>query len=137
MNETAEVEVAAAIIFHNGKVLITQRYPEAHLGGLWEFPGGKRRPHETFEQCLERELREELGIAVRVGGLIQSITHRYPERTVHLNFYLCEWIGGDPKPLGCKDFAWVGCDELTQFDFPAADAAIVSLLQSTPEFWNR
>ena len=65
------IDVAAALVFRDGKLLITQRHADAHLGGLWEFPGGKREPNETFEACLARELREELGIEVdsgRVGG---------------------------------------------------------------------
>ena len=61
------VDVAAALVFREGKLLITQRHAEAHLGGLWEFPGGKRELNETFETCLKRELREELGIEVAVG----------------------------------------------------------------------
>src|SRR5262245_45725195 len=60
------IEVAAGLVFRGGKVLITQRRPDDHLGGLWEFPGGKREPNETFEQCLHRELKEELGIEVHV-----------------------------------------------------------------------
>ncbi len=83
------IEVAAGLVFRGGKLLLTQRHPEAHLGGLWEFPGGKREPGETFEQCLARELEEELGIEVTVGELIESITHVYPERTVHLRFFRC------------------------------------------------
>lgn len=131
------VEVGAAVIFQNGKVLIAQRCPEAHLGGLWEFPGGKRRPHETFEECIVRELREELGIEVRVGQLMETITHQYPERTVHLRFYSCELISGQPKPLGCNTFRWVSREELPQFDFPAADARLVKLLQAKPELWKK
>jgi mutator protein MutT len=61
------VEVSAGLVFRNGKLLITQRYPNAHLGGLWEFPGGKRECDESFEACLARELREELGIEAAVG----------------------------------------------------------------------
>ena len=52
------IEVSAALIFHHGKLLITQRRADSHLGGLWEFPGGKREAHETFEECLIREIRE-------------------------------------------------------------------------------
>ena len=61
----APVEVAAGLVFREGKLLITRRSAGGHLGGLWEFPGGKREPGETFEQCLHRELREELGIEVQ------------------------------------------------------------------------
>jgi mutator protein MutT len=73
------IEVSAGLVFRNGKLLITQRYTDAHLGGLWEFPGGKRECDETFEACLTRELREELGIDVRVGELVETIEHAYPE----------------------------------------------------------
>src|SRR6266853_275359 len=81
------IDVAAGLVFRDGKLLITQRYAEAHLGGLWEFPGGKREPNETFEQCLTRELSEELGIEVVVGQLVESLTHEYPGKSVHLRFF--------------------------------------------------
>jgi len=74
------VEVAAALVFREGKLLISQRHPDAHLGGLWEFPGGKREPDESFAQCLVRELREKLGIEVDVGPVWESVTHAYPGR---------------------------------------------------------
>src|SRR3977135_1003871 len=85
------IEVSAGLVFRGGKLLITQRHTDAHLGGLWEFPGGKREGEETFEQCLVRELREELGIEVRVGELLESLTHAYPDQTVHLRFFHCRW----------------------------------------------
>ena len=81
------VEVSAALIFRDGKILITQRHAKSHLGGLWEFPGGKREPGETFEQCLVRELREELGIEVEVGGLFEEISHAYAEKTVQSEIF--------------------------------------------------
>src|SRR2546423_2979763 len=86
---THPIEVAAGLVFRAGSLLITQRRPQDHLGGLWEFPGGKREPAETFEECLRRELREELGIEVQVQGLLASVQHAYPEKTVLLQFYRC------------------------------------------------
>src|ERR1700689_3372698 len=85
------VEVSAALIFRGGKLLITQRHKTSHLGGLWEFPGGKREAGETFEECLRRELAEELGIEAEVGRMVESLAHEYPERTVELRFFLCRW----------------------------------------------
>jgi mutator protein MutT len=130
------IDVAAALVFREGKLLITQRYPEAHLGGLWEFPGGKREDGETFEICLARELREELGIEVEVGPLFESITHDYPEKSVHLRFFKCRWRDREPQVLGCSAFAWVTPLGLSDYAFPAADARILQMLSNTPDLWD-
>jgi len=130
------LEVSAGLIFHNGKLLITQRHADAHLGGLWEFPGGKREADETFEQCLVRELREELGVEVSVGELVEELTHTYPEKTVHLKFFICHLASGEPKPLDCAAVQWVNKNELTEYQFPAADAKLLEKLRSTAQFWK-
>ena len=124
------IDVAAALIFRDGKLLITRRRAEAHLGGLWEFPGGKREPDETFEQCVARELREELGVEISVGDLFEEIVHAYPEKTVHLKFFVCRLEGGEPAPLGCAALKWVGKSELGEDAFPAADARLVTKLRA-------
>jgi mutator protein MutT len=131
------LDVAAALVFRDGKLLITQRYADAHLGGLWEFPGGKREPNESFEVCLARELREELGIEVVVGGLVESLTHAYPEKTVHLKFYRCRWEKHEPQPLGCSAFKWVSAGELKDYAFPAADSRLLDKLRHDQEMWER
>ena len=130
------IEVAAALVFHDGKLLIAQRQADAHLGGLWEFPGGKRDPHETFEQCLARELREELGIEVAIGELVQSLVHEYPERKVHLRFFRCAWLRNEPQPLGCSAFKWVTAAELGDYQFPAADERLLQELRLRSELWR-
>jgi mutator protein MutT len=132
------IEVSAGLIFHQRKLLITQRRPQDHLGGLWEFPGGKREPDEMFEQCLERELREELGVEVEVGELIESVDHSYPEKTLHLRFFRCALRVGSPEPkaIGCHALAWVGMSELGNFQFPAADAHLIELLRTRGEMWG-
>ena len=117
-------------------MLITQRPLDSHLGGRWEFPGGKREPGETFQQCLRRELREELGIEVAVGELIESLTHEYPEKTVHLKFFRCAWRKHEPQALGCPAFRWVTAEALEQHDFPPADARLLDKLRSTPALWH-
>lgn len=123
------IEVAAAVVIREGRLLITQRYEKAHLGGLWEFPGGKLEPGESWEQCLARELMEELGIEVSVRQEIERLTHHYPEKTVHLRFFICHWLKHEPKTLGCPDFRWVLTSELNNFQFPAADSQLLSKLQ--------
>lgn len=129
------IDVAAALVFRDGKLLITQRHADAHQGGLWEFPGGKREPNETFEACLTRELREELGVEVTVDKLVESLTHAYPEKTVHLKFYRCQWKQHEPQPLGCPAFKWVSAGELKDYAFPAADARLLEKLQSEARVW--
>jgi mutator protein MutT len=130
------LDVAAALVFRAGKLLITQRPVDAHLGGLWEFPGGKREPEESFEVCLARELREELGIEVAVGNLVESITHDYPDKTIHLRFFRCRWLRNEPQPLGCPAFKWVGPDELADYEFPAADAQLLERLRTDSALWR-
>ena len=131
------IDVAAALVFRDGKLLITQRHADAHLGGLWEFPGGKREPGETFEQCLARELREELGIEVEVGELVQSLTHAYPDKTVHLRFFRCKWLAHEPQPLGCPAFKWVRAAELKDYAFPAADVQLLETLRQDYALWQQ
>jgi mutator protein MutT len=124
------IEVSAALIFRDGKLLITRRQADAHLGGLWEFPGGKLEPGETFEQCLVREIREELGIQISVGALFEEITHDYPEKSVRLKFFICELLSGEPQARGCAAFNWIGRQELGGFEFPAADARLLEKLSA-------
>src|ERR1017187_5593392 len=130
------IEVSAGLVFRQGKLLITQRHAGAHLGGLWEFPGGKREPQETFEACLVRELREELGIEVEVGDILESLPHDYPGKSVHLKFFRCRWKQGEPKTLDCADFKWISRAELNDYEFPAADARVLKLLNSSLELWR-
>jgi len=124
-----QIEVSAALIFRDGKILITQRHTSAHLGGLWEFPGGKCEPGETFEQCLVREIQEELCIEIEVGQLLEEISHAYAEKTVRLKFFICKFISGIPQPLDCAAFKWIEKAEMAEFEFPAADARLLEKLR--------
>lgn len=130
------VEVAAGLIFRQGRLLITQRHPDAHLGGLWEFPGGKRETSETYEQALRRELVEELGVEVAVGRLIRAVTHAYPRKTVHLRFFQCRLVAGEPRPIDCHDLKWVAPDELADHEFPAADSGLLEKLKQAESLWG-
>jgi 8-oxo-dGTP diphosphatase len=133
--QTLVIDVAAALVFRGGKLLITQRRANDHLGGLWEFPGGKREPGESFEECLARELREELGIEVSVGELLESLTHAYPEKVVHLRFFRCSWTRHEPQTLGCAAFEWVEPEQLDAFQFPPADARLLRTLRKRRDLW--
>ena len=129
------IAVSAALIFRDGQLLITQRHAKSHLGGLWEFPGGKREAGETFEQCLVREIREELGVEISVGKLFEEIRHDYPEKSVHLKFFICELISGEPQPLDCAAVKWIDQAGLDTHEFPAADAQLLVKLKSPLQPW--
>ena len=121
------VEAGAALIRHedDGRFLITQRHLDDFLGGLWEFPGGKRRKNETFEQCIKREAREEIGVTIQVGARHKAVSYEYPDRVVSLVFHWAKIEKGEPKPLGCRDLKWVHPRELLNYSFPPADAELI------------
>jgi len=123
------IEVAAGIIYREGRYLIARRKPGVHLGGYWEFPGGKREEGESLEECLHRELFEELSIRVDVPIPYRIIRHAYQERTVELHFFRCAIEQGEAAPVDCEEIRWVLPEELAQFEFPPADQVIIDALQ--------
>ncbi|MGD8317211.1 MAG: 8-oxo-dGTP diphosphatase MutT [Myxococcales bacterium] len=121
--------VAAAVLVEDGRVLLTQRHEHQHLGGLWEFPGGKLEKGESPEEALVRECREECGIEVTVAEVLEVTHHRYPEKEVLLLFYRCELREGEVRHLQVADHAWVAPAELGRYPLPAADARVVERIQ--------
>lgn len=126
------VRVVAAVIRNRGRILITRRPQNVHLGGLWEFPGGKVEPGESLPEALAREIEEELGIHVNVTRRVASIEHCYPGRSVRLYFFDCEIISGEAKPLQALELRWVLPAELDQFRFPEGDLGMIALLKQEP-----
>jgi A/G-specific adenine glycosylase len=123
-------DVTAGIIWDgNGQLLITQRPLDGMLGGLWEFPGGKRRPGEGLPDCLEREINEELAIEIEIGSLLCTIEHAFTHFYMTLYAFDCQWLSGKPQCLGCTDLRWVTLDELDAFAFPVADQKIIGFLR--------
>jgi 8-oxo-dGTP diphosphatase len=118
--------IAIAVVEQQGRFLIGQRGPEGPLPGLWEFPGGKVEPGETPEQAAVRECREETGLAVAVVGLLDRILYSYPHGDVELHFFACRPIAADQPPAA--RFRWVPAEELTRYEFPAANAELVKRL---------
>jgi mutator protein MutT len=125
------IEVAIGLVWKDGRLLIARRPEGVHLGGLWEFPGGKCEPGETPETCLLRELREEAGIEGVVIGRREAIEFSYPERSVRLHPIDCRWLAGEPRPAGCQDLRWVSPGELSGYEFPPANAALIASLRPT------
>ncbi|MFZ5434116.1 MAG: A/G-specific adenine glycosylase [Calditrichota bacterium] len=121
-------DIGAAIIQRNGLILITQRPSDGLLGGLWEFPGGKRHDGETLEECTAREIREELAIEIEVGDLVVKVRHAYSHFKITLHAFACRYQAGRIRKIGVADYRWVKPEELSRFAFPKADRAILEKL---------
>jgi 8-oxo-dGTP diphosphatase len=117
--------VVAALIERGGRVLVSQRLPDAGQPNRWEFPGGKREPGESDRVALRRELIEELGVDLAVGARVWTA----PAGPLELRFYRCAWRPGlRPRPLGVVQFRWVRRGDLTAYVFPPADSGLVTAL---------
>jgi mutator protein MutT len=121
------VVVTAAVIERDGAYLVTRRQRGVHLEGYWEFPGGKCDPGESLDECLRRELVEELGVDAEIGAELLAVTHAYPDRRVELHFIACRLIG-TPSPLLGQEMRWVARAELRSLQFPPADDELIRVL---------
>lgn len=125
-------DVTAAVLQHPQRAdqfLIAQRPPDGMLGGLWEFPGGKRQADETLQACLRREMMEELAVDVEVGEHVASIRHAYTHFKITLHAYHCGLLDGDPQPIGVADWRWVTLADLDGYAFAVTDQKIIAALQ--------
>lgn len=127
MTGADSVVVVAAVIERDDAFLLTLRPDGTHLAGHWEFPGGKVDAHETHAEALAREIFEELDAIARVGDLMHTVRHAYPEKTVELFFYRCE-LSGEPKPMIGQEMRWVSRGDLATLPFPDADRDLISQL---------
>ena len=125
---TTTVVVTAAVVEIDGRYLVTRRHEGVHLGGVWEFPGGKCYKDEALKDCLARELLEELDVASRIGEEIFSTTHAYPDRSIELHFFRCELLG-EPRPVLGQEMQWVRREDLATLEFPPADAELIAILR--------
>lgn len=113
--------VAAAVIEHNGKILLARRKADAPYSLLWEFPGGKVEPGEDPRDCVVREIREELAIEVAVSGIYDAVFHRYPERDVLVLAYNCCWLRGEVRDLEVSEHCWAHPADIVNFELLPAD----------------
>ncbi|MBU9889831.1 MAG: (deoxy)nucleoside triphosphate pyrophosphohydrolase [Candidatus Omnitrophica bacterium] len=123
------LEVGCAIIRKAGRLLIAQRYPDDSYGGFWEFPGGKREANETMEECLAREVFEELGVRIRPEKSLRRQTIEARGRTIVLDFYFCDWNEGEPAALDCHDFRWITQTEIDMYRFLPGDLGVLEELK--------
>ena len=126
----ASLQVAIAVIERRGRLLICRRGVGSHLGGYWEFPGGKRRADETWAACLRRELREELGVSVGALRSAGGLHYRYPRHAIAFRVFRCAIARGTPRPLAAMELRWVPRARLRRYRFPPANAALIRKLSS-------
>ena len=119
---------AAVTVRADGRVLVAQRNVDDMLGGLWEFPGGKREDGETLPECLVREMREELGVEVAVGEQLVVVRHAYTHFRITLHAFHCQLVGGEPRCLDCAAFRWVTLAELDGLPMSVADRRVALAL---------
>ena len=122
-------DIAAGIVWKGGRILIDQRRPEGLLGGLWEFPGGKRRAGESLKAAVVREVREELGVRAEVVRPLITVKHAYSHFRITLHAFECRYVSGRPRALGCAAWRWVHPSALARYAFPAANHKIIAALR--------
>ena len=123
------IEVVGAIIKDGDRYLVGQRAANKSQGGLWEFIGGKIEPGETPERALARECREELDLEIENEHIIDSVIHKYPEKTIRLTLISCSpTAGSTPKALEHQQIRWVSREEMDDMDFAPADGELINRL---------
>ena len=127
--EVPHYTVSAAVIQRNGKVLLAKRPSKGLLGGMWEFPGGKIEKDETLEDCLTREIREELDVSIQVGKPFGVYQHAYTHFRITLHAFLCKLTDGEPKPIDAAELAWVSLSTLRQYPMGKVDRQIARTLE--------
>jgi 8-oxo-dGTP diphosphatase len=127
------VAVAIALVWRDGRLLVTKRAKAAHLGGFWEFPGGKVTHGETPEACVVREVQEETRISVAPRSRRELIVWEYPDRVVTLQPVICDWVAGDGECVEVEAVVWCLPAELTTLVFPPANAGLIACLVAEAE----
>jgi mutator protein MutT len=123
------IDVTAAVWIENGRVLIARRRPEASQAGLWEFPGGKIQAGESPEECLKREIEEELGLRVEVAEFFGESIQAYGDKTIRLLAYRVRSASGQPRANEHAELAWVKMADLGRYRFCAADVPFAEKLR--------
>lgn len=122
------IDVTCGLIERDGRLLVAQRPPGKALAGKWEFPGGKVEPGEAPADCLARELREELGVEVRVGAALPASVHRYSPgvRAIRLLPFRCAIAAGEPHAHEHSALRWCTVDEIAALDLATADLPVLA-----------
>lgn len=129
-NESKRIEVVAAIIEKDGRILICRRAENKTRALKWEFPGGKIEPGETPEQAVLRECREELYVDLCVKGEFMRVLHSYPDIEIQLTVFRTAIIGSDPRCIEHKEIRFVYPSELADFELCPADITVAEKIIS-------
>ncbi|UCG14366.1 MAG: (deoxy)nucleoside triphosphate pyrophosphohydrolase [Deltaproteobacteria bacterium] len=122
--------VTAALIKDHERILIAQRNRAKRFGWLWEFPGGKLSGGETPEDCLRREILEELNLEIKIEAHFCTVSHRYPDFQIELMAFWCSIAGGSLQLNEHEQVRWVTVPEMRDYEFVGADLAVISALVS-------
>jgi len=128
-SSSSATRVGIAIVLKQCSVLVGSRPSTAHLGDFDEFPGGKCEPGESFEACALRECYEETSLKVSAVERLHREVFEYRDRTVDLNFYLCELLPGSPAQTASPPFRWVSIEHLDGLDFPQGNEGVLRILR--------
>ncbi len=121
------IKVVAALIFNKDKILIAKRKEGDSSASLkWEFPGGKVEDLEDEKKAIEREIKEEFDVTVRAKDFIVNSIYEYPNKTVDLRLYLCEYIEGEYKLIDHVEYKWINIKDLLDYDLAAADIILAN-----------
>ena len=126
--ELPHYQVTAAVIQNGEKILISQRLALDEFGGLWEFPGGKQEQGESLEECLVREIFEELNIQISIKKYLFSVEHIYSQIKIILHVFLCQLKNGIPECQGVQDWKWIDFSNINDYEFTTADKEVIQKL---------
>ncbi len=127
------IKVTCAIIVENNKILTAKRSSSMPHSGFWEFPGGKIEEGESSENCLMREIKEELNCEIHIHKKLPAFTHQHLDKHIELQPYVCSIANGTPQPLEHSEIRWLNTSELLYLNWLPADIAIAKFLKSFNE----
>lgn len=125
------IRVVAALIEKDNKVLIAKRSTgDTNVFGKWEFPGGKVEPNEDEKDAIEREIQEEFELTIKAKEFVVNNVCTYPNKTVDLRLYSCEYVSGEFNLHDHSEIAWINKEELLNYDLAQADIPLAKYVKN-------
>jgi A/G-specific adenine glycosylase len=130
---TPHYQIAVGVIWKDGKILIARRKEDKMLGGLWEFPGGKRKGRESLKETVLRETKEETALSIAVRKKYCKVKHAYTHFKITLTAFKCDCLSGTAQPLASDDVKWVSLEKIDRFPFPKANIDVIKAIKNDEE----